>query len=100
MSDLLTTPRPNQLSRTLSKLQGLPDGLRPWLMSFLLGNVVPFVGTASLRFDEVTSKRVVVRIRNRCASSSLPARSSSARRSSSSFSMDSIALSTRASVTP
>ncbi len=60
-----TTPRPNQLSRTLSKLQGLPDGLRPWLMSFLLGNVVPFVGTASLRFDEVTSKRVVVRIRNR-----------------------------------
>ena len=65
MSDLTTTPRPNQLSRTLSKLQGLPDSLRPWLMSFLLGNVVPFVGTASLRFDEVTSRRVVVRIRNR-----------------------------------
>ncbi|HIV69577.1 MAG TPA: DUF4442 domain-containing protein [Candidatus Aquabacterium excrementipullorum] len=57
--------RPNQLSRTLSKFQGLPAGLRPALMSFLLGNIVPFVGTASLRFDEISSQRVVVRIRNR-----------------------------------
>lgn len=59
------TARPNQISRTLARLQGLPAGLRPGLMSFLLGNVVPFVGTASLRFEEVTSQRVVVRIRNR-----------------------------------
>lgn len=56
---------PNQLSRTLARFQGLPFGLRPALMSFLLGHVVPFVGTASLRFDEVGPQRVVVTIRNR-----------------------------------
>ena len=60
-----STTRPNQLTRNLARLQGLPGGLRPALMSFLLGNVVPFVGTASLRFDEVSHQRVVVTIRNR-----------------------------------
>jgi len=31
----------------------------------LLGSVVPLVGTAGLRFEEITSERVVVSIRNR-----------------------------------
>lgn len=65
MSSPTVVARPNQLSRTLARLQGLPAALRVPLMSFLLGNVVPFVGTARLRFDEVSSRRVVVRIRNR-----------------------------------
>jgi acyl-coenzyme A thioesterase PaaI-like protein len=59
------TARPNQLSRQLAKFKGLPDALRPGLVSFMLGNVVPMVGTASLRFEEVSSERVVVSIRNR-----------------------------------
>jgi acyl-coenzyme A thioesterase PaaI-like protein len=65
MSTPIVANRPNQLSRTLSRFQGLPAALRVPLMSFLLGKVVPFVGTASLRFDEVSHRRVVVRIRNR-----------------------------------
>lgn len=57
--------KPNQLSRTVAKLQGLPGALSPWLTSFVLGNVVPLVGTASLRFEELSHARVVVSIRNR-----------------------------------
>ena len=62
----MSTPRrPNQMSRMLSKLDGLPAGMRQWLTSNMLGRVVPMVGTAGLRFEEVSSQRVVVHIRNR-----------------------------------
>lgn len=61
----MTATRPNQLSRQLSKLSGLPPFLRPGLTSFLLGQIVPMVGTAKLHFEEVSSQRVVVHIRNR-----------------------------------
>jgi acyl-coenzyme A thioesterase PaaI-like protein len=57
--------KPNQLSRNLARFEGLPAGLRPALVSFMLGNVVPMVGSAKLRFEEVTTDRVVVTIRNR-----------------------------------
>ncbi len=60
-----TSRRPNQMSRMLSKLDGLPAGLRQWLTSKMLGRVVPMVGTAALQFEEVSSQRVVVHIRNR-----------------------------------
>jgi acyl-coenzyme A thioesterase PaaI-like protein len=60
-----TSRRPNQMSRMLSKLDGLPTGLRRWLTSKMLGRVVPMVGTAGLQFEEVSSQRVVVHIRNR-----------------------------------
>ncbi len=53
--------RPNQLSRSMTKLGRLPT----WFISFVLGRLVPLVGTARLRFDEVSAQRVVVSIRNR-----------------------------------
>lgn len=61
----MSAAKPNQLSRTVAKFQGLPGTLSPWLTSFVLGNVVPLVGTARLRFDEISHERVVVSIRNR-----------------------------------
>ena len=61
----MTSPRPTQLSRQLARFSGLPAVLRPGLTSFLLGQVVPMVGTARLHFEEVSSQRVVVTIRNR-----------------------------------
>jgi acyl-coenzyme A thioesterase PaaI-like protein len=61
----MTAARPNQLTRQLSKFSGLPDAMRPGVVSFLLGRIVPMVGTAKLHFDEVSSQRVVVSIRNR-----------------------------------
>jgi acyl-coenzyme A thioesterase PaaI-like protein len=55
----------NALQKQLAKFQGLPAAMRPGVVSFLLGQVVPMVGSAGLRFDEVTPQRVVVSIRNR-----------------------------------
>lgn len=55
--------KPNQLTRTVAKLQGLPL-IGAWATSWALGRVVPFVGTAGLRYEVITSQRVVVRIRN------------------------------------
>ena len=61
----MSSTRPNQLSRQLGKLSGLPDAMRPGVVSFLLGKIVPMVGTAKLHFEEVSNQRVVVYIRNR-----------------------------------
>jgi acyl-coenzyme A thioesterase PaaI-like protein len=57
--------KPNQLSRNVARFQSAPAFMRPWLTSFMLGSVVPLVGTAGLRFDEISNERVVVSIRNR-----------------------------------
>jgi acyl-coenzyme A thioesterase PaaI-like protein len=61
----MSSPKPNQLSRNVARFQGLPAGLSPWLTSFALGNVVPMVGSAGLRFEELSNERVVVSLRNR-----------------------------------
>ncbi len=57
--------RPNQLATRVATMKKVPRALQPWLISKLLGSVVPLVGTAGLRFEEITSERVVVGIRNR-----------------------------------
>jgi acyl-coenzyme A thioesterase PaaI-like protein len=57
--------QPNQLARTVARLDALPVGLRVWLRSWMLGKLVPLVGTAGLRFDEIGTSQVVVSIRNR-----------------------------------
>ncbi len=58
-----THAKPNQLARTVAKLKGLPL-VGNWATSVALGRVVPLVGTAGLRYEEITPERVVVRIRN------------------------------------
>lgn len=58
-----SAPRPNQLSRTVAKLQSLPV-IGAWATSFVLGRVVPLVGTAGLRYEVIGPERVVVCIRN------------------------------------
>jgi uncharacterized protein (TIGR00369 family) len=58
-------PVSNQMSRAIGKFQGLPGPLRERLQTLMLGNIVPFLGTARLRFEEVTDKRVVVSVKNR-----------------------------------
>lgn len=57
--------RSNQLSKTVAKFDGLPDGLRTAAISWVLGNVVPYIGTSKLKFEELTHERVVVSIQNR-----------------------------------
>ncbi len=55
----------NNLIRTVGKFDFLPPNLRITVISKIFGRVVPLVGTAGLRYEELTPERVVVRIRNR-----------------------------------
>ncbi len=55
----------NNLGRVVSKFEFLPPNLRSTVISKIFGRVVPLVGTAGLRYEELTPERVVVSIRNR-----------------------------------
>lgn len=55
----------NNLIRTVGKFDFLPPNLRITVISKIFGRVVPLVGTAGLRYEELTPERVVVSIRNR-----------------------------------
>ena len=55
----------NSLTRLMRPLAKLPNNMRVSTLSFILGKVVPYVGTSGLRYEEVTPTRVVVSIRNR-----------------------------------
>lgn len=55
----------NNLNRVIAKLAFLPPAVRTTVISKIFGRVVPLVGTAGLRYDELTPERVVVSIRNR-----------------------------------
>ena len=62
--------RANKLSRIVTQIAFLPAPVRRRVLSLTLGQMVPFVGTAQLRIEEMTEERVVVvasnkrRIRN------------------------------------
>ncbi len=55
----------NQVQKLVNATQWLPANIRAKAISKIFGNVVPLVGTAKLRFDEISHERVVVSIRNR-----------------------------------
>lgn len=55
----------NNLMRVIGKFDFLPPSLRSTVISKIFGRVVPLVGTAGLRYEELTPERVVVSIRNR-----------------------------------
>ena len=57
--------KPNQLARTVARFDALPAALRPAALSLVLGRVVPFTGTARLRFELLRPEQVVVSIKNR-----------------------------------
>jgi uncharacterized protein (TIGR00369 family) len=55
----------NRIARLIQTVDTLPRPLRPRALSLVLGQVVKFVGTARLDFEELTSARVIVSVRNR-----------------------------------
>ena len=54
----------NRLSKLVKASSKLPQGLRSTLWSKAFGRVVPMVGTAKIRYLEVTHCKVVVKIEN------------------------------------
>lgn len=51
----------NRLEKTVNKLSKYPQ----WVTSFLIGRMVPFVGTAGVKFEKVSTAEVIVSIKNR-----------------------------------
>lgn len=58
-------PDQNKLARIVGSLRRIPAPLRKRAISLVMGRVVPLVGTARLRVEEMTEDRVVVTVRNR-----------------------------------
>ena len=54
----------NQLKRVVESSKWLPANIRATVVSKILGKVVPYVGTSGLLYEEITSERVIVSIRN------------------------------------
>jgi uncharacterized protein (TIGR00369 family) len=54
----------NRLSAIIGKLDLLPRPVRSPVLSLLLGRMVPFVGTAGVRIEEMTEQRVSVVVEN------------------------------------
>ncbi len=56
---------PNQLAKSVLSVTKLPAVLRTRALSAVIGNVVPFVGTAGLVVEELTEERAVISVKNR-----------------------------------
>ena len=54
----------NQLQRVVEPSKWLPANIRATVVSKILGKVVPYVGTTGLLYEEISSERVIVSIRN------------------------------------
>ncbi len=54
----------NQLKRVVESSKWLPANVRATVVSKILGKVVPYVGTTGLLYEEISSERVIVSIRN------------------------------------
>jgi acyl-coenzyme A thioesterase PaaI-like protein len=51
----------SKLARTVSKVKNYPK----WVLSFLIGRTVRFVGTSGIQFDEMTENQVIARLSNK-----------------------------------
>ena len=57
-------PPPNRLQRQLERLSEVPAFARPWYRNIVLRRAVPFIGTAGIKFVDVTPERVEVTLAN------------------------------------
>ena len=61
---MLSLHTPNRLERQLERLNEVPTFARPWFRSVVLGRAVPFTGTAKLRYEEMSARRVQIFVAN------------------------------------
>jgi len=54
----------NRLTKLVKATSRLPQGMRTALLSKTFGRVVPMVGSAKIRYQEVSASKVVVRMAN------------------------------------
>ncbi|MEO0876310.1 MAG: DUF4442 domain-containing protein, partial [Bacteroidota bacterium] len=51
----------NRLAKAVTKLSAYPN----WVLSFVIGRMVKFTGTAGISYDMMTSDKVIVSMKNR-----------------------------------
>jgi uncharacterized protein (TIGR00369 family) len=51
----------NRLAKTVNKVRNYPK----WILSFVIGRTVRFVGTAGISFEEMTTESVIATIENK-----------------------------------
>ena len=54
----------NRLAKIVKATSKLPSGIRSTVLSKAFGRVVPMVGTAKLRYIDITPSRVEVKLEN------------------------------------
>lgn len=54
----------NKLSKTIEKLNFLPENLKMKTISFVLGNTVKYVGTSGVQFQKITPNELIVTLPN------------------------------------
>ena len=57
-------PTPNRLQRQLERLSEVPAFARPWYRNIVLRRAVPFIGTAGIKFVDLSVDRVEVTLAN------------------------------------
>lgn len=55
----------NRLQKLVQQIGKLPASWQPTALSYTLGQVVKFTGTAGLRFEKMTQEEVVVKVANK-----------------------------------
>ena len=55
---------PNRLQRQLERLSEVPAFARPWYRNIVLRRAVPFIGTAGIKFVDLSPERVEVTLAN------------------------------------
>lgn len=57
--------KPNRLSQLVNRINTLPEALRIWLLSFIIGRIVRFAGTAGSKVIKLTPNECVIVLPNK-----------------------------------
>jgi len=55
----------NQMAKLIDKVNSKPKWLRGWLLDFMLGSTVKFVGTAGVHCEHLSCERSIFTLKNR-----------------------------------
>lgn len=55
----------NKLSHLVDSVNKLPQGMRVWLLSTIIGRIVRFAGTAGTRVEKLTPNECIIVMRNK-----------------------------------
>jgi acyl-coenzyme A thioesterase PaaI-like protein len=58
-------PQSNQLSRLVHSVRRVPKRFQPAVLSFIMGKVIPFAGTAGTRVEKLEPQECIIVLRNR-----------------------------------